>query len=51
MSRSDYMFLVEMEKTREERTMGRPGIWQMDGFRNEWNKYMDEWVECNSDNN
>jgi hypothetical protein len=51
MSRSDFMFLLEMDATREVRTMGRPDHCMMDGFRVEWNKYVDEWLEYNADNN
>lgn len=45
MSRSDYLFLKEMDATREMRTMGRPDHWMMNGFRQEWNRYIDECVD------
>ena len=49
MRKSDYMFLLEMDATREARTMGRPDHFMMNGFRQEWNRYMDEYAESNSD--
>ena len=42
-------FLDEMDATREIRLQGRPDVWQMNGYRREWNAYMDEWVDDNSD--
>ena len=42
-------YLDWMDRTRNIRTQGRPEIWQMDGYRREWNRYMDEWVDDNAD--
>lgn len=43
------MFLDQMDATREERTMGRPVLWMMNGYREEWYEYVDEWIDDNCD--
>lgn len=42
-------FLDEMDATREARIQGRPDIWQMNGFREEWADYMSSWIDDNAD--
>ena len=42
-------YLDWMDHTRGIRNQNRPEIWQMDGYRREWNQYMNEWVEDNYD--
>ena len=49
MSRKLNGILDAMEETRQERIMERPQIWQMNGFRTEWNAYVSEWIEDNAD--
>ena len=49
MSKDLTMFLDNMDATREARTMPRPEVWMMDGYRIEWYAYVDEWVDDNQD--
>lgn len=49
MSRDVMRFLDKMDATRGLRIKDRPQIWQMDGYRQEWNAYIDEWIDDNAD--
>lgn len=42
-------FLDYLDHTRDTRTQGRPDISQMYGYRNEWNDYVQSWVDDNAD--
>lgn len=47
MAKEIISYLDWMDRTRNIRTQGKPE--QMDGYRREWNRYMDEWIDDNAD--
>ena len=42
-------FLDWMDSTRNMRTQGRTDAWMMNGYRKEWNRYIDEYYDDNAD--